>query len=201
MSESLTSDEVAYHIGLALWQTKVHNDLLDAITDITYRAWANVGLTPSFDVRKQMSSDHFFLPRCEQSLLLEQLRQIPSLIEDLTIAITRQDRMSPRGPKMARGDDTQPLPFNEHASVAANYLHYQCATWARFTCEERGIDYTGTTDVVHKSPEGYIEYQGDTPDLPEGGPVTVRWTDSESARLAALAILAAASSTAQEATK
>lgn len=90
----------------------------------------------------------FFLPRFEQAQLLEQLRQVPALVEDLTVAITRQDRITARGPRTSRGDDTQPLPYNEHASNAAQYLHYQVATWARFTCENRVIDYTGSNDVT-----------------------------------------------------
>ncbi|OZE88046.1 hypothetical protein CH304_00305 [Rhodococcus sp. 15-649-1-2] len=90
----------------------------------------------------------FYLPRHDQQALLEQLRQVPALVEDLTIAITRQDRITARGPKTTRGDDTQPLPFNEHASDAAQFLYYAIAWWVRHTCEHRHIDYTGTDDVT-----------------------------------------------------
>jgi hypothetical protein len=90
----------------------------------------------------------FFLPRHDQKTLLEQLRQVPALVEDLTIAITRQDRITARGPKTSRGDDTQPLPFNEHASDAARYLEFVLANWAAFTCYNRGIDYDGRDNVI-----------------------------------------------------
>jgi hypothetical protein len=95
-----------------------------------------------------MTDDVFFLPRHDQRTLLDLLGQIPALVEDLTIAITRQDRTAHRGPRCTRGDDTQPLPYNENASDAANELHHTLASWSRFTCEGRGIDYEGSNDAV-----------------------------------------------------
>lgn len=93
-------------------------------------------------------SDDFYLPRHEQTTLTELLAQIPALVEDLAVTITRQDRPAPLGPRCTRGDDTQPLPFNETGSEAAEYLHFTVASWARFTVENRGIDYTGTNDTI-----------------------------------------------------
>ena len=90
----------------------------------------------------------FYLPRHDQQALLEQLRQVPALVEDLTIAITRQDRITARGPKTTRGDDTQPLPFNEHASDAAQFLYHTLSSWAAYVCQQRTIDYTGTDDAI-----------------------------------------------------
>lgn len=84
---------------------------------------------------------NFYLPRHDQQALLDQLRQVPALVEDLTIAITRQDRLTAVGPRTSRGDDVQPLPFNEHASDAAAYLQFVLANWVVTTCYNRDIDY------------------------------------------------------------
>lgn len=118
------------------------------------------------------------MPRETQSILLELLKQVPALIEDLTIAITRQDRISARGPKTSRGDDTQPLPFNEHASDAAKYLHFQLATWVRFTCENRGIDYLpyGHTHAYgFIGPLGVGEEREPRPDMGNDVLTLTRW--------------------------
>lgn len=92
--------------------------------------------------------DHFFLPRTDQAKLVELLDQIPGLIEDLTIAITRQDRIGYNGPRVRSGSDEQPLPFSINASEAADLLHDTLAAWVRHTCEHRVLNYQGRDDTL-----------------------------------------------------
>ena len=86
-------------------------------------------------------ADHFFLPREHQRAVVTILRKIPDLVEDLAISITRQDRVALNGPRVSRGERVQPLLFNVNSSEAADALHHELARWARFVCEERGIEY------------------------------------------------------------
>lgn len=93
-------------------------------------------------------TDDFFLDRPSQAALVELLDQIPGLVEDLAIAITRQDRMA-SGIKIAKGSDEQPLPFNEDASESARALHDELARWVRLTCEQRRMTYAHTDDTIN----------------------------------------------------
>jgi hypothetical protein len=90
----------------------------------------------------------FYLPRHDQQALLDLLKQVPALAEDLTVAIARQDRTTALGPKTSRGDDVQPLPFNEHASDAAGYLYFTLANWTGAICTARTIDYDDANNVI-----------------------------------------------------
>ena len=81
--------------------------------------------------------DGYYLPRHDQTTLVELLDQIPDLIEDLTIAITRQDRISSGGPRTRNGSDEQPLPINISAMEAADLLHGTLTDWTELVCEQR----------------------------------------------------------------
>ncbi|MBP2208180.1 hypothetical protein JOJ86_005906 [Rhodococcus percolatus] len=95
-----------------------------------------------------MTADHFYLPRIDQRALVDLLRAVPPLVEDLAISITRQDRPSRGGLRISTGDREQPLPYNEKASEVADELHQELARWVRHVCEERSIDYDGTNATV-----------------------------------------------------
>ena len=86
-------------------------------------------------------SDHLFISREEIKKLVTLLREIPELVEDLTVTLTRQDRLGKRGAMRGSGDDTQPLPVNIDASDVADDLHNTLSTWARHVCETRGVEY------------------------------------------------------------
>lgn len=95
-----------------------------------------------------MSMD-FFLERKKQLLLSDKLGEVPGLVEDLSITITRQARMQRKGlgsPRRMKPESM--LPFHIAASQAADELHNCLATWVRFVCEERMIHYTGHSDDI-----------------------------------------------------
>lgn len=92
-------------------------------------------------------TDDFYLDRPSQAALVELLEQIPGLVEDLTIAITRQDRFS-TGMRIRRGSDEQPLPLNGYASDAARDLHSELSRWVRMVVEQRQLDYTGPDATI-----------------------------------------------------
>ncbi|MGX7727582.1 hypothetical protein [Rhodococcus sp. 5G237] len=94
-------------------------------------------------------SDGYFMPRHDQIALVAILDEIPELIEDLTIAITRQDRLSGGGPKTRNGSDEQPLPISVEAMEAADLLTDTLASWVRHTTEQRAMHYTAPTTAVH----------------------------------------------------
>jgi len=98
--------------------------------------------------------DHYYLPRSDQDKLADLLypgakapahiyaASIPSLLEDLAVAITRQDRMgSPI--RIASGSDEQPLPVNLHAVEAADALRSELVGWVNLVREQRQLTYTG----------------------------------------------------------
>jgi len=84
-----------------------------------------------------MNVDGYWLPRHDQDKLIELLDQIPDLIEDLTIAITRQDRITAGGPRTRNGNDEQPIPIGLHAMEAADLLHATLTAWTNHVCEQR----------------------------------------------------------------
>lgn len=89
-------------------------------------------------------ADHFYLPRVDQKALLDLLKKIPSLAEDLAVTTYRQDRIGKGGMKIASGTDEQPLPFKLGASNAIDLLFNELAGWARHVCDSRGISYMPT---------------------------------------------------------
>lgn len=81
--------------------------------------------------------DGYYLDRPSQAALIELLDQIPDLVDDLTIAITRQDRIAGGGPKTRNGSDEQPIPIGLHAMEAADLLHHTLTAWTNHVCEQR----------------------------------------------------------------
>lgn len=92
-------------------------------------------------------SETFYLPREQQAELVELLDQVPFLVEQLAITITRQDRLG-AGPRISRGKTEQPLPFNVDASEVADRLHWELAQWVRAVCEQRQLDYDSRDDTI-----------------------------------------------------
>lgn len=93
------------------------------------------------------ATDHYYLDRQQQTELAELLGQVPFLVEQLAITITRQDRLG-TGPRISRGKTEQPLPFNVGASDAADRLHWELAQWVRAVCEQRQLDYDSRDDTI-----------------------------------------------------
>lgn len=93
-----------------------------------------------------MRDDDFFLPRHQREHLAELLTTaIPSLIEDLIITATKQDRIG--RPELTRHRRTKRpgsrAPLNPEAASAAQDLHNALVGTVRLVCESRGRDYDG----------------------------------------------------------
>ncbi|MFC9514380.1 hypothetical protein ACFTSD_01475 [Nocardiaceae bacterium NPDC056970] len=88
-------------------------------------------------------TDQFFIPRADMQELARLLREIPALVEDLVVTLTRQDRVGAPGLRVAKGSDEQPLPINLAASDSHELLHSTVTAWVRHVCEYRAIAYGG----------------------------------------------------------
>lgn len=91
----------------------------------------------------------FFLDRRLQNMLRDKLAEVPSLVEELSVTITRRDHIRKAGlgsPRRSRPESQ--VPFNIDASEAADELHNALATWVRHVCEERHIIYTDSGDIL-----------------------------------------------------
>lgn len=95
-----------------------------------------------------MSDAQFFLDRDSQARLVTLLREVPGLVEDLSVTLTRQSRMGISGAKLHARKDAQPLPYDINASEVADDLHNTLTAWARHVCEYRGIEYRGGVGTV-----------------------------------------------------
>lgn len=62
---------------------------------------------------------------------------IPSLLEDLAVTLTRQDRITTGSLRVSNGSDEQPLPISESAMEAEDLLHNTLVGWVRHVCEQR----------------------------------------------------------------
>ncbi|WP_216918130.1 hypothetical protein [Nocardia noduli] len=86
--------------------------------------------------------DHLYLDRTTLRALVELLREIPDLVEDLTITLTNQARTGAGGNFRAhRRPAEQPLPYDPRALHAADTLHAVLVSWVRLVCEQRGLEY------------------------------------------------------------
>lgn len=94
-------------------------------------------------------TDGFYLDRRGQHELVGILVCIPELVEDLSVTLTGQARIS-RGdmgkPRRRKRDSA--LPLHLGAAEASAALHNCLSTWARAVCEQRALDYDGTDDIV-----------------------------------------------------
>ncbi|MFR9750482.1 hypothetical protein ACL02S_05540 [Nocardia sp. 004] len=93
---------------------------------------------------RNIDPNHLYLDRVQLRELVELLREIPELVEDLGIALTKQARLSSPGDyRMHRRPSEQPLPYNQAAALVADELHAVLVSWVRLVCEQRGIEYSG----------------------------------------------------------
>ncbi|WP_162793454.1 hypothetical protein [Rhodococcus sp. AQ5-07] len=81
-------------------------------------------------------------------MLVSILRRIPGLAEELAITTSRQDHVGRGGIKVRNGSGEQPMPIHVGASSAAHELHAELTSWVRLVCESRGIDYSGSDDLL-----------------------------------------------------
>lgn len=92
--------------------------------------------------------DHYYLPRSDQDKLVAILGTIPGLVEDLSVSLTRQDRITTGGPRIRSGHDEQPLPIGLAAMEAADELHDELVRWVREVCDQRVYPYPGNDTLT-----------------------------------------------------
>lgn len=97
-----------------------------------------------------MSDDQFFIPRHELKLLIEVLRRIPGLAEELAITETRQSVIVKAGLGGARKPKKREsaLPFHVGAFDAMQALTNELGTWVRLVCEQRAMEQPKLSDLV-----------------------------------------------------
>lgn len=83
------------------------------------------------------------MTRADMEALASLLREIPGLVEDLAITLTRQSCVGIGGAQVSSGSDEQPLPYDYGASRAHELLHGEVVTWVRHVCEYRAMAYDG----------------------------------------------------------
>ncbi|ORL01554.1 hypothetical protein A6F56_04335 [Prescottella equi] len=83
--------------------------------------------------------DQFFITRADMQALVAKLREIPELVANLDITLTRQSRTSAGGMRTTNGTDDQPLPYDLGASDAAHHLYGVLRDWAEYVATEHGI--------------------------------------------------------------
>lgn len=93
-------------------------------------------------------TDQFHITATQMRALVALLGEIPALIDDLAITLTRQDCIGAGGMRVTGGSDEQPLPINLAASDAHDLLHSTLASWARHTEESRGHAYMGPRSTI-----------------------------------------------------
>lgn len=97
-----------------------------------------------------MRDDDFFLPKPAVAELREALtRTIPSLVEDLAVTTTRQDRIT-RGRlhNGRRGKPESRPPMNFDSAGAAQELHNALVGGVRLMCESRAMGYDGDVSTL-----------------------------------------------------
>ncbi|MGF7124048.1 hypothetical protein [Rhodococcus sp. BE178] len=88
-------------------------------------------------------TDQFFMTRAEMESLQSLLREVPDVVDDLAVQLTRQSACAVDGSGIASGSDEQPLPFNVAAADARDLLTATLGSWARHVCEHRARSYDG----------------------------------------------------------
>lgn len=126
-----------------------------------------------------------FMSREDQRALVGLLREIPGLVEDLAITLTRQDCIGKGGMRVATGGDEQPLPLNMGASTAADELYDELAFWVRRVCVSRLLEFipVGSVPVGFVGPLRPGEWRL-TPGYRPGTVSLARWLDRMVAGLA-----------------
>lgn len=95
-------------------------------------------------------ADHLFITRTEVRSLLDLLRRIPGLAEELAITETKQGRVSRPGlasPRRPAKRGAQ-LPVHLGAYLAAEALRQHLSGWVRAVCEQRALEVPPVDDMV-----------------------------------------------------
>lgn len=98
-------------------------------------------------------SDAFYINRAEIKLLLELLRKVPSLAEDLAVTETKRARTTrpdATGFRKRRKMNSS-SPMNDDAYLKAEALRNELFTWIRLVCEQRNIEIGCGNNLIDAS--------------------------------------------------
>lgn len=90
---------------------------------------------PDCAIDARPTTDATICHSCTETLRIA-LRALPSLIEDLTITLTRQARI---GDRNGAPSTTQPLPYHPAASTTLQTIHHNLTHWATQVATNRGV--------------------------------------------------------------
>jgi hypothetical protein len=95
-------------------------------------------------------STEYFLDREDQLRLLDLLREIPELVEEVAITISRQDRLGSGGGAQINPNSyrERPVFFNEKAADVANDLRVVLVSWVGYVLEHRGLEWEGDDSTL-----------------------------------------------------
>lgn len=91
--------------------------------------------------------NHLYLDRTALRTLADQLRQIPSLAEDLEDSVACRTKLGDPNLRVASRSSDQPLPYSVAAAKVRDHLHALLVSWVRLICEQRALDYSGPTST------------------------------------------------------
>lgn len=94
-------------------------------------------------------ADSYFLDKGSQHKLREELADIPRMIGELSVTLTRQARIQRPGLSMSRRPKPESqVPIHIGAHNAADVLHNCLGTWVRLVCEQRAIVWDKGNDII-----------------------------------------------------
>jgi len=93
--------------------------------------------------------------------LAVRLREVPGLVDELEVTITRQDKVVASSVGSSGHKET-PLPFNGTASLARTELRHFLGSWARDAAERSGaaLPTTVDRDVISDAARWLLEHEG-----------------------------------------
>ncbi|WP_405134026.1 hypothetical protein [Nocardia sp. NBC_01388] len=94
-------------------------------------------------MRREDDSIQLYLDHAAVRDLAQQLREIPSLAEDLEDTVACRTRLGDPNLRLNARSSDQPLPFSPAAAKVRDRLHSILVSWVRLVCEQRGLEYSG----------------------------------------------------------
>lgn len=92
--------------------------------------------------------DHLYLDRRQGARLARELADLPELVADLAVTLTRQDCVRPRALGGRRSKPEPRLPLHVGAEKATAELRSALVAAVRHVAETRALDYDGTDELV-----------------------------------------------------
>ncbi|ORL15398.1 hypothetical protein [Prescottella equi] len=92
----------------------------------------------------------FYVGPDDQREIVRSLRTVPELVEQLSITISRQDRIGSGGPQISSSSHRErPVVYNEHASTVSEDLRGVLVGWVRHVLEYRELVWNGDDSTLN----------------------------------------------------